>query len=141
MKGAGAGRPAKPTGQARNRMPPTRGTIAIPSTAHVAKIPEPSLPLTGVRLDIWNSMWSQPIATLWNLADLAALTRLVILQTTLEAFTSKDLLSEMRQLEDRFLLNPMSRVQQRVVIDEGEAQTDGSNVAWFEDAKRRLHGA
>lgn len=141
MRAAGSGRPRKPEGTARNRNPPTRGTITIPADARVATIPEPSLPLTGVRRDIWDLMWSQPIATLWNLADLAALTRLVILQTTLEAFASKDLLSEMRQLEDRYLLNPMSRVQQRVVIDDGGEVHSGGNVAWFEDAQRRLHGA
>jgi hypothetical protein len=138
MKGAGAGRPRKPEGTTRHRNPPTRGTIVIASDARVAVIPDPVFPLTGVRLDIWTAMWDQPIATLWNLVDLAPLTRLVVLQTTIEAFSSKDLLSEMRQLEDRFLLNPLARVQQRVVIEDGgEGQSDGS-VSWFEDAKRRL---
>lgn len=140
-KGATGGRPRKPAGTTRHRNPPMRGTIVVPADARVAKIPEPPLPLSGVRLEIWNAMWSQPIATLWNLVDLAPLARLVILQTSLEAFKSRDLLAEMRQLEDRFLLNPYSRAQQRVVIDDaGEGEPDG-NVAWFEDAKRRLHGA
>lgn len=140
MKGAGAGRPRKPAGTARNVNPPTRGTITIPADARVASIPEPALPMTGVRLDIWNSMWSQPIATLWNVADVAAITRLVYLQTTLATFKSKDLLSETRQLEDRFLLNPLARVQQRVVIEGVDEGTAGGSVEWFEDAKRRLHG-
>jgi len=140
-KGAGGGRPRKPVGTTRHRNPPMRGSILVPADARVAAIPEPVMPITGVRLDIWNSMWSQPIATLWNLVDLAPLTRLVILQTTLDAFGSKDLLAEMRQLEDRFLLNPYSRAQQRVVIGDGEEAPDGDQVAWIDDARRRLHGA
>ena len=138
MKGAGAGRPRKPEGQARNRNVPMRGTITIASSARVAEVPVPPLPMDGIRQQIWDSMWSQPIATLWNLGDLLPLARMVILQTTLESFTSKNLLQEVRQLEDRFLLNPMSRVQQRVVIEEAAADQSGNNVAWFEDAKRRL---
>ena len=139
--GAGGGRPRKPDGTTRHRNQPTKGTITIPATARVATVPEPMLPLTGVRLDIWKSMWAQPVAVLWDLVDLAPLTRLVILQTTLEAFSSKDLLSEMRQLEDRFLLNPYSRAQQRVVIDGNEEGPADGNVAWFDDARRRLKGA
>jgi hypothetical protein len=123
---------------ARHRNAPTRGTITISATAKVDKIPEPSLPLTGVRLQIWEEMWAQPIATLWSRADLAPLTRLVILQTTLEAMTDKGLLAEMRQLEDRFLLNPYARAQQRVVIADEPGAEGGGNVAWITDARRRL---
>ena len=75
-------------------------------------IPEPALPLTGVRREIWDSMWAQPVAAQWSLADLAPLTRLVILQTTLEALSDRDRLAEMRQLEDRFFLNPRARESQ-----------------------------
>lgn len=124
---------------ARNRMPPTRDTITLDADARVADVPDPPLPLTGVRLEIWTQMWDQPIATLWNRVDLAALCRLVILQTTIEAYAKADLLREMRQLEDRFLLNPYSRAQQRVVIaDPGDAKAGGGDVTWLNDARRRL---
>ena len=138
-RGAGAGRPPNPSGQVRHRHPPARGVILLQADARVATIPEPSFPLTGVRHDVWQEMWSQPIATLWNRVDLAALTRLVILQTTLDALSNHRLLAEMRQLEDRFLLNPYARAQQRVVIDDGTFAVDtGGNVAWLADAHKRL---
>lgn len=138
-KGAGSGRPRKPEGTARNVNVPTKGTVFVDEFARVAKIPEPSLPLTGVRADIWNQIWSSPVATLWCDADLASLTRLVILQTTLEAIMNKGLLQEMRQLEDRFLLNPYSRAQQRVVIGASSTTSGGSrDVAWITDARKRL---
>lgn len=140
MKGAGGGRPPKPVGMARHRNPVTKGTITVGVDARVAVIPEPSMPLSGVRLDIWNEMWSQPIATLWNRVDLAPLTRLVILQTTLEALGNKDLLAEMRHLEDRFLLNPYARAQQKVVVGGETEEQEGGDVAWFDDARRRLRG-
>lgn len=122
-------------------MPRTRDTILIPADARVAKVPDPPLPLTDTRLEIWNQMWAQPIATLWNLADLAALCRLVIMQTTVASYSKADVLREMRQLEDRFLLNPYSRAQQRVVIDGDGEEPKNGNVAWFEEAQRRLRGA
>lgn len=138
-RGAGGGRPAKPAGQARNQNKPMRGSIVLSASARVDKVPAPPLPLDGVRLEIWDQMWAQPIATLWSVVDLTALCRLVILQTTLAAYSKAELLREMRCLEDRFLLNPYSRAQQRVVIDgEAEGAADGSNVAWYADAKARL---
>lgn len=122
-------------------MPRTRETIVIPSTARVAEIPAPPLPLAGTRLEIWESMWAQPIATLWDVADLAALCRLVIMQTTVESYSKGEVLREMRQLEDRFLLNPYARAQMRIVIGDEEPKNGNSNVTWFEDAQARLRGA
>lgn len=76
--------------------------------------------MTGIRRQVWDEMWSNPIATLWDPIDVVPLTRLVFLQTSPEALLDKGLLAEMRQLEDRFLLNPYARAQQRVVIAEAE---------------------
>lgn len=92
------------------------------------------MPLSGIRRTIWDGMWGQPVATLWNLVDVAPLTRLVILQTTLEALGDKDLLAEMRHLEDRFLLNPYSRAQQRVVLAGEDIDVEVDDIA---DARRR----
>ena len=138
-RGAGGGRPTKPNSMNRNRHPPTKGTITVSASARVTEIPEPSIPFSGIRRQVWDAMWSQPIATLWSNVDLAPLTRLVILQTTAESLGNYRLLAEMRQLEDRFLLNPFARSQQRVVIDGGEPEHEG-DVTWFNDAKRRLRG-
>ena len=120
MKGAGGGRPRKPEGQARHRNPSTKDTIRISANAQVDEIPDPAVPFNELRQEVWEQMWSQPVATLWDRADIAALTRLVILQTTAEVYSDRGLLAEVRQLEDRFLLSPYARAQQRVVIDDGD---------------------
>jgi hypothetical protein len=148
MRGAGGGRPRKPEGTARHRNKPTRTTIIVRPDARVEQIPEPALPMTGIRRQIWDEMWSNPIATLWDLIDVVPLTRLVFLQTSADALLDKGLLAEMRQLEDRFLLNPYARAQQRVQI-EGEpretpaesraaAREQAATVARLEDRRRRL---
>lgn len=123
-------------------MPYTKGTVLIPADARVERIPEPAFPLVGFQRDLWLAMWATPIATLWTSVDVAPLSRLVILQTAKDALLDKNLLAEMRHLEDRFLLNPYSRVQQRVVIGDDESQMESADasVAWFDDAKRRLRG-
>lgn len=146
MQGAGGGRPRKPPGQARHRNKPTRETIVVPADARVAEIPEPMVELTGVRRRVWEAMWSQPIASLWEpVVDVVPLTRLVLLQTSPEALLDKGLLAEMRHLEDRFLLNPYARAQQRVTItgvdDKPEEPTPAkkpANVTRIADRRRRL---
>lgn len=140
MRGAGGGRPRKPEGTTRHRNQPTRNTIVVAADARVQRVPEPAFPLSGVRRSVWDAMWAQPIAILWNDVDIAALTRLVVMQTTPKYFEDRGLLAEMRQLEDRFLLNPYARAQQRVEIreddDSGEEVT--GDVSWIDDARRRL---
>ncbi len=117
MRGAGGGRPRKPEGTTRHRNPPTRNQIVVYSDARVDPIPDPPVPLQGLQQAQWRDLWSQPLATLWaNPADLMTLVRLVALQTSADAMLDKGLLAEIRQLEDRFLLSPYARAQQRIVI-------------------------
>lgn len=138
MKGAGGGRPRKPEGTTRHRNKPTRTDVKVEVSAKVPTIPPPALPLTGVRREIWDTMWSHPIATLWATADIAALTRLVILQTTPAALADRGILAEIRQLEDRYLLNPYARAQQRVVLTtDGQPEAEAS-VSELDDYRRRL---
>ena len=138
MRGAGGGRPPKPDGQARHRNPVHKDTIVIPPDARVARVPSPALPFEGVRQKIWRQMWRQPIAVLWDKADIAVLTRMVVLQTTPDVYSSPRLLAELRQLEDRFLLNPYARAQQRVVIGEDEQDGAESDVSDLDQWRRRL---
>lgn len=119
MRGAGGGRPQKPPEERRHRNPPTKDTIVVYSDDRVGTVPEPVLPFDGIRRDLWNQMWAQPIAVLWDVVDVAALTRMVLLQTSASAMSDSRLLIELRQLEDRFLLNPYARAQQRVVLEDG----------------------
>lgn len=141
MRGAGGGRPRKPAGQTRHRNPTTKKPVTIKADAKVDQIPKPAIAFKGVRKKIWDQMWAQPVATLWDVADVAVLTRLVVLQTTPAVYQDRGLLAETRQLEDRFLLNPYARAQQRIIIEDaaGEGEEAG-DVTWLEDARRRLHG-
>ena len=119
MRGAGGGRPRKPDGQRINRHP-LKGAVVVYGDARGEMVPEPLMPLTVPQRRLWDALWSQPIATLWCPADVPALTRLVMLQTSDRAQFDGRLLAETRQLEDRFLLSPYARAQQRVVIVEPE---------------------
>jgi hypothetical protein len=98
------------------------------------------IPLNGPAKYLWEAMWGHPVATLWTLADVAPLTRLVMLQTSSTALLNKDLLAEMRHLEDRFLLNPYARAQQRVVIGDGDQDDRTSDVPDLDEYRRRALG-
>ncbi len=143
MRGAGGGRPSKPPEERRHRNPPTKDTIVVYADERVESVPEPVLPFTGGRRELWDQMWAQPIAVLWDVVDVAALTRMVLMQTSAETVKDSRLLIELRQLEDRFLLNPYARAQQRVVIeDSGRAQPERGSaplagVSSIERARRR----
>jgi hypothetical protein len=140
MRGAGGGRPPKPEGQTRHRNPVYKDSIVIPPNARVARIPSPSLPFEGIRKKVWRQMWQQPVAVLWDKADIAVLTRMVVLQTTPDVYSSPRLLAELRQLEDRFLLNPYARAQQRVVLSDGHEQDnrEAADVSDLDVWRRRL---
>jgi hypothetical protein len=118
MRGAGGGRPRLPPDENRRRRPPpTKDTIVVYADDRVDHVPDPVLPFDGLRRQLWDRMWAQPIAVLWDVVDVAALTRMVMLQTSAAAMTEPRMLLELRNLEDRFLLNPYARAQQRVVIE------------------------
>ena len=139
-KGAGAG--AKPkAGPKRHRNAQMRDDIVLSSAPRTDPIPDPSFPLDGVRREVWDRMWTHPIAVLWIEADCAALTRMVVLQTTPSSFDDRGLLAEMRQLEDRYLLNPYSRVQQRVKFAGAEAGEEGTaSVSDISAWRERIEG-
>lgn len=126
MRGAGGGRPQKPPEERRHRNPPTKDTIVVYADDRVDEVPEPVLPFDGARRALWDRIWSQPVASLWDAVDAAAVTRMVLLQTSATTFTDNKLLIELRQLEDRFLLNPYARAQQRVML---ESRTRGQAVS------------
>jgi hypothetical protein len=136
MKGAGGGRPAKPEGQRRNRNALTKEPIHVSSDARVVDVPAPMVALGEVGDRVWAAMWLRPVATLWDPVDVPALTRMVLLQV---GEPDPKTLAEIRQLEDRFLLNPYARAQQRVVIDGGDPDEEAiADVSELDDFTRRL---
>lgn len=140
-RGAGGGRPSKGD-QGRNRNTPTKGEIVLSADARVADPPAALLTLNQTQLMLWDSMWQHPVATLWTSADVAPLCRLVILQASKRAHFDDALLREMRQLEDRFLLNPYSRAQQKVIIERSDAPGSSSvaEVTQLDGYRSRMQG-
>jgi hypothetical protein len=60
--------------------------------------------------DWWATVWRSPMAAIWLEADVPALVRLATLNELLEQGEATAMvLAEIRQLEDRFGLSPMSR--------------------------------
>ena len=122
MRGAGGGAPAKPEGQRRNRTKPAHETVALPATGREGPSPTPTVALAGGARRLWDALWSRPEASQWSEADVPALTRMVWLESNRKVWTDSRLLAEVRQLEDRFGLNPYARRQLRWRIeDEVEA--------------------
>jgi hypothetical protein len=131
VRGAGGGRPRKPEGTTRHRNAPTRHDIVVYADARVVDVPEPPIPLQGLQLAAWKHLWAEPVATLWSTADVSAIARMVALQTSAQVFQAPGLLAELRQLEDRFLLNPYARAQQRIVIvDPPDEQVEAEPVRY-----------
>ena len=105
------GRPPKPEGQKVNRHPPTHAPVALPEGGREGPAPKPALKIEGEAKRLWTALWKLPEAAMWTDADLPPLTRLVCLQASPHAWMDSRLLAEMRQLEDRFGMNPTARRQ------------------------------
>ncbi len=110
MRGVGGGRPAKATGQRRSHAKPAKPTEELPIERD-SIVPEPIRPLNDQAQALWALLWSSPEASQWRTVDVASVTRLVELQSSAEVSSDSKLLAEVRQLEDRFGLNPYARRQ------------------------------
>lgn len=106
-----------------------RRPLVVDPGARVERVPSPAFDLPASAADAWDGLWSLPIATLWDAADVPALTRLVVLQRSPKTFQEPGLLAEMRHLEDRFLLNPSSRLGLGVRVAEGPVEEEGPILA------------
>jgi len=62
-------------------------------------------------LVLWKCLWASGEASQWRAVDAAAVTRLVELESIPAGEIDVRLLAEVRQLEDRFGLNPYARRQ------------------------------
>lgn len=124
MRGAGGGRPSKGAA-ARNRNKPTVEKVVLPREGRPGPAPIPLTELVGAAAYLWAEMWARPEATQWSASDVAPLTRLVTLQGDQKVWHDSKLLSEMRQLEDRYGMSPYARRMLRwVAADEEEAEEE-----------------
>lgn len=110
------GRPAKPDGQKVNRNPSLKPLVVLPAAGRSGPVPLPPLDLGEPARALWARMWRLPQATRWSEGDLAPLCRLVVLQADPDRWGSA--LGEIRQLEDRFGLNPEARQRLGWVLDD-----------------------
>ncbi len=101
----------KPADQRRRRNAPTVNPKAVPASGRKGRKPKPMTELGEEAAAWWAWAWKLPVATLWTDADLAALTRLAILQGRYLAGVdgAEKQLGEIRALEDRFGLNFVGR--------------------------------
>ena len=120
----GAGRPAKPDGAAVNRNKPTHGEVLLPAAGRTKPAPEPMTPLTEPALSLWNRLWATPEATQWGEADVPGLTHYVNLAVVPEVWLDSKSLAELRNLSDRFGMNPYSRRVSKWVHEEPEEPTE-----------------
>ena len=134
------GRPPKPEGQKVNRHKPTHAPVELPAVGPDRPAPSPSSELNADEERLWAAMWKQPEAAMWRDADVPALTRLVTLQADRRAWHDNRLLAEMRQLEDRFGMNPTARrlLGWKLTADEeGQKHPEGPERS-PEDRRSRL---
>lgn len=108
-----------PKQQRRRRNTPERGEWV---ELEPRKGPTPKCP---VKLDAaqraeWKRLWHTPMASMWQDEDVPVLARIMTLRAFLQTNLDKGLLSELRQLEDRFGLTPKGRRDLRWLIPSTE---------------------
>jgi hypothetical protein len=110
--------PKHPSQRRRRNKPPVKPRV-LSSKARVKKIP--ALPGTGwtpAGRAYWKRIWSSPMATQYLDADVPGLQRLTRLaQRAATGELGVAALGEMRHLEDRFGLSPLSRRRLQIDID------------------------
>lgn len=73
----------------------------------------------------WDRQWDSDLAKVWLEVDVPAIERLVMLIESLKGGVNGAILSEIRQLEDRFGLSPLSRRRLQWEVEQaGESEPD-----------------
>ena len=137
MRGAGGGSFPNPHGIRRNHKP-LREVVKLRTDVTVAAVPEPALPLSERGRELWSRVWTHPVAQLWTEADVGGLSRMVALQADPDAHSDPKILAEIRQLEDRYLLNPYARRAQRIELLGDEEETVDTEVLAIAHYRRML---
>lgn len=128
---AGFGPPPKPTGQRRRRNLPLGGITPtrLPAAGRGGPAPawplpkHPDLAARAAEREFWNTIWTRPQALLWDQSQCYELVaRYVRLSIEVNrGYAGPPMLAEVRQLEDRLGLSPMSMLRLRIVIESDEA--------------------
>ena len=123
------GRPPKPEGAAVTRHKPTHGEVLLPAAGRPGPPPEPLTALKAPAAKLWARLWATPEATQWGEADVPGLTHYVNLAVVPEVWLDSKSLAELRNLADRFGLNPYSRRVSKWVLDEPDATHEKPSAA------------
>lgn len=125
----------KPPNQTRR---PSRGTFTyLPTGGRKGKAPPwPLGEPTARELDVWRRLWRLPQAAAWEAGGAFDITiaRYAWLKVSTEGDTSASMLGELRQLEDRLGLNPVSMARLRWVVDDHtEVEQESDHVLDIRD--------
>jgi len=104
------------------------GLTYLPAAGRKGKAPPWPDPKPSLReLEVWRRLWRLPQAVMWErMGFFDGVAHYVRLSVRAEAKPTGVLLGEVRQLEDRWGLNPLSMLRLRWVIeDEGPAEPEG----------------
>lgn len=115
----------KPAEQRRRRNAPLANTLKLPSEGRGGETPR--WPLRTDAPDVWAELWRTPQAVAWErLGWTRIVARYVQVLAEAEVSLSPGLLGEVRQLEDRLGLTPLSmlRLRWEVTLDEVGAKRD-----------------
>jgi len=139
---AGMGRYPKPDNLRRNHNQPLGGkSRRISSTGHASKVPSWPLSKASKReLQFWARLWNTPVSAAWE--DLGwndAVARYARLMAIAEAPNAPGVvLIEVRQLEDRLGLSPMSLLRLRWEIVEDDEPMDAEDATKVLDIRERI---
>ena len=112
--------------------------VSIPATGN--QQPAPAWPLdtdpARAELDMWNSLWTTPQATMWASMHIErVIARYVMVTCLAEETQQAGLLTEVRQMEDRLGLTPLSLQKLQWKIEHQEEQP--ADTSQSEESKER----
>lgn len=84
-------------------------SATLPAEGRKGPAPKPTVKLDPAEAATWRRLWKSPMATMWSVDDVEALTRYVKLARSDAALSVPAVIAELRQTETLFGLNPKGR--------------------------------
>ena len=135
-------RPINPHSRRQQRLVKTGNAaefVSIPATGYTGSVPGWPLDTEPARaeLDMWQQLWTTPQATMWATMSIErVIARYVMVTCLAEETQQAGLLTEVRQLEDRLGLTPLSlqKLQWKIEHHDNQpvdtSQTEESKERW-----------
>jgi hypothetical protein len=129
-----AGRIPKPKEQ-RTRTNKTMGATLARDSSGIAPVLPGIDELSSYARDYWEIIWNSPMGTVYLDADIPALVRLTELVHVWHLLKDNTVLMEIRQLEDRFGLSPLSRRRLEWEISKADPEASVAPSSSAEDER------